>query len=61
MMTWPMSATFNGSYEVQTSTDLGTWTPVTPRPTPVGGDLTFTLPSDVPGGKNFVRLIVIPD
>ena len=61
MMTWPMSATFNGSYEVETSTDLGTWTPVTPRPTPVGGDLTFTLPSDVPGGKNFVRLIVIPD
>lgn len=61
MITWPMSSTFNGSYEVETSTDLGIWTPVTPRPAPVEGDLTYTLPSGVPGGKNFIRLIVIPD
>lgn len=60
-ITWPMSATFAGSYEVETSTDLGTWTPVTPRPTPAGGDLTYTLPSGAPGGKNFVRLLVTPN
>jgi hypothetical protein len=56
-ITWPKSATFDGSYEVETSTDLGTWTPVTPRPDPV----TYTLPSGVPGGKNFVRLRVTPN
>lgn len=56
-ITWPMSATFDGSYEVETSTNLGTWTPVVPRPDPV----TYTLPSGAPGGKNFVRLRVTPN
>jgi hypothetical protein len=61
MIAWPMSATFNGTYEVETSTDLGTWTPVTPRPTPASGVITYTLPPGVPGGKNFVRLVVTPN
>jgi hypothetical protein len=60
-ITWPMSANFDGRYEVETSTDLGTWTPVTPKPTPTGANLTYTLPSGVPGGKNFVRLVVTPN
>jgi hypothetical protein len=60
-ITWPMSTTFDGSYEVETSTDLGNWTPVTPRPVPAGGYLTYTLPSGVPGDRNFVRLTVTPN
>ena len=68
-VTWPMGATYTGTYgtdyEVQTSTDLVTWTQV-----PVGtGDNTVTVnpgPSptrsvvyDMPtGGKRFVRLVV---
>ena len=56
---WPMSATFSGDYEVQTSPDLGTWTNVTPKPLPAGGNLSYTLPPDL--GKQFVRLLVIPN
>ncbi|MEO6477600.1 autotransporter-associated beta strand repeat-containing protein [Luteolibacter sp.] len=64
-VTWPMGATYTGvygtDYEVQTSTDLVTWTQV-----PVGtGDNTVTVTAgtsvvyDMPtGGKNFVRLVV---
>jgi len=59
MVTWRMSATFQGTYEVQTSPDLGTWTNVTPRPTATGGYLTYTLPSGL--GKQFVRLVVTPN
>lgn len=58
---WPVSSAFSGSYEVETSTDLGTWMPVTPRPVPAGGYLTYTLPSGVSGGRNFIRLTVVPD
>jgi len=58
-VTWPVSATFSGDYEVQTSPDLGTWTNYTPKPAPSGGNLTFTLPSNL--GKQFVRLLVIPN
>ncbi|MCX6874514.1 MAG: carboxypeptidase regulatory-like domain-containing protein [Verrucomicrobia bacterium] len=57
--TWPMSATFSGSYEVQTSPDLNTWTNVTPKPTPADGNLKYTLPSGL--GTQFVRLLVIPN
>lgn len=60
-ISWPKSATYDGTYEVETSTDLGIWTPVIPRPTPVGGYLTYTLPPGVPEGRNFVRLLVIPN
>ena len=58
-VTWPMSATFSGTYEVQTSSDLGTWTNVTPKPTASGGFLTYHLPTGQ--GKKFVRLLVIPN
>ena len=58
VITWPMSPTFSGSYEVQTSPDLNTWTNVTPRPTPASGNVSYTL---APGlGSRFVRLIATP-
>ena len=58
-VTWPMSATFSGTCEVQTSPDLSTWTALTTQPTPSGGYLTYTL---APGlGKEFVRLVVTPN
>ncbi|MBJ7396695.1 MAG: tandem-95 repeat protein, partial [Akkermansiaceae bacterium] len=59
-VTWPMSAAFSGTFAVQTSPDLGTWTNVTPQPTRnENGNLVYTLP---PGaGKLFVRLVVTPN
>jgi len=59
-VTWPMSAAFSGTFAVQTSPDLGTWTNVTPQPTRNGnGNLVYTL---LPGaGKLFVRLVVTPN
>ena len=59
-ITWPASAAYNGTYEVQTSPDLVNWTNVDPRPTPSGGTLSYTLPADAPGGKSFLRLLVTP-
>ena len=60
-VTWQMSATFSGSYEVQISTDLSDWQPAVPQPTRNGeGNLEYTLPSGAVGGKNFVRLLVTP-
>jgi hypothetical protein len=59
-VSWPASAAYQGTYEVQTSTDLVNWTNVDPRPTPSGGSLSYTLPSGAPGGKSFVRLLVTP-
>lgn len=58
MITWPMDPAYNGTYEVQTSPDLGTWTNVDPRPTPSGGNLSYSLPPGL--GKQFVRLLVTP-
>ncbi|MCX6875820.1 MAG: carboxypeptidase regulatory-like domain-containing protein [Verrucomicrobia bacterium] len=58
-VTWPVSPTFMGDYEVQTSPDLSTWTNYTPKPALVGGNLTFTLPPGL--GQQFVRLLVIPN
>jgi hypothetical protein len=60
-ISWPVSATFSGNYEVETSPDLSTWTPVSPKPVPSGGFLNYTLPTGAPGGKSFVRLVVVPD
>jgi hypothetical protein len=60
-VSWPMSASFSGSYEVETSENLETWTPVTPRPVAVGGYLDYTLPPGVPGGRIFLRLVVTPN
>lgn len=60
-ITWPMDPSYKGTYEVQTSTDLGTWTDVSsPKPTPSGGTLSYTLPPGALGGKSFVRLLVTP-
>jgi autotransporter-associated beta strand protein len=60
MVTWTMDSCYFGTYEVQTSTDLATWTNVTPRPLPSGGSLSYTLPTGASGGKSFVRLLVTP-
>ena len=59
-VTWPMSATFSGTFVVQTSPDLGTWTNVSPQPTRnENGNLVYTL---LPGqGRQFVRLVVTPN
>ena len=59
-ISWPASAAYVGTYEVQTSPDLATWTNVDPRPVPSGGTLSYTLPPGAPGGKSFVRLLVTP-
>jgi hypothetical protein len=59
-VTWPMDPDYDGTYEVQTSPDLSTWTDVDPRPLPVEGNLSYTLPPGAPGGKSFVRLLVTP-
>ena len=59
-ISWPASAAYQGTYEVQTSPDLATWTNVDPRPVPVAGILSYTLPTGAPSGKSFVRLLVTP-
>jgi autotransporter-associated beta strand protein len=60
-VTWPVNPAYQGTFVVQTSTDLGTWAPADPQPTPSGGNLTYTLPPNAPGGKSFVRLLVTPN
>ena len=57
-ITWPASATYEGTYEVQTSPDLVTWTNVSPKPVPSGGNLSYTLPTGE--DKLFLRLLVTP-
>ncbi len=57
-ITWPMDPAYAGTYEVQTSPDLGTWTNVDPRPVPVSGNLSYLLPPGL--GIQFVRLLVTP-
>jgi hypothetical protein len=57
-VTWPVNADYQGTFEVQTSSDLSTWTPADPQPTPADGNLTYTLTSGQ--GKQFVRLLVTP-
>ena len=57
-VTWPMDPAYVGTYEVQTSPDLGTWTNVEPRPLPAGGSLSYLLPPGL--GIQFVRLLVTP-
>lgn len=57
-VTWTMDAAYVGTYEVQTSLYLGTWTNVVPRPVPVSGNLSYMLPNGL--GKRFVRLLVTP-
>jgi hypothetical protein len=57
-VTWPMDPAYAGTYEVQTSPDLVTWTNVDPKPLPSGGNLSYLLPTGL--GKQFVRLLVTP-
>ena len=57
---WTMDPSYQGTYEVQTSPDLDTWTNVDPKPLPSAGTLSYTLPTGAPGGKSFVRLLVTP-
>jgi hypothetical protein len=57
-VTWAMDPAYVGTYEVQTSSNLGTWTNVTPRPVPAGGNLSYLLPPGL--GIQFVRLLVTP-
>ena len=58
-VTWPVNPNFQGTFEVQISSDLIIWTPASPQPTPSAGNLTYTLPSGL--GKQFVRLVVTPN
>lgn len=60
MISWTADPDYQGTYEVQTSPDLATWTNVSPKPTPSGGTLSYLLPTGAPGGKSFVRLLVTP-
>ncbi len=57
-VTWAMIPSYEGTYEVQTSSNLGTWTNVDPRPLPSGGNLSYLLPPGL--GIQFVRLLVTP-
>ncbi len=58
-VTWPKSPEFTGSYAVETSPDLATWTPTTEGVIDNGTSVEVSLmPMD--DGKRFVRLSVIP-
>jgi autotransporter-associated beta strand protein len=58
-VTWPMSGSYTGTYKVETSPNLVTWTDVTGAAVVDSGTLTYTLPSSEP--KLFVRLTVVPE
>jgi hypothetical protein len=59
-VTWPMSATFSGTYHVQTSSDLVTWTneSTSTGVSTTSDSLIYTLPTG--SDKLFVRLEVTP-
>ncbi|MEO8614192.1 MAG: hypothetical protein ABI600_03550 [Luteolibacter sp.] len=58
-VTWPKDPAFSGTYEVQTSPDLVTWTNVVPRPTPTPQNTIVYTPTG--NGKVFTRLqVVVP-
>lgn len=56
-VTWPMSPDFSGTYLVQTSTNLATWSTATAAE--IGDTVVYTFPA--PSGKLFVRLVVTPN
>lgn len=56
-VTWPKDAAFSGTWAVQTSTDLSSWTPVSA--TDNGTSVSYTLPTGQ--SKVFVRLVVTPN
>lgn len=59
-VTWTMDPAYKGTYEVQTSPDLVTWTNADPKPVPSGGLVRYSLPSSGPDGRRFVQLLVTP-
>ena len=61
-VTWPKSATFRGSYAVQTSPDLVNWSPAPANEVnDTGSQVIFTLPSTAAPSHFFIRLEVTPD
>jgi autotransporter-associated beta strand protein len=58
-VTWPKSASFNGTYRVETSDNLVNWTNVTGSVVDNGSSVVYTLPTGSP--KVFVRLVVTPN
>jgi autotransporter-associated beta strand protein len=58
-VTWPKSASFNGTYRVETSENLASWTNVTGSVVDNGSSVVYTLPTGSP--KVFVRLVVTPN
>ena len=58
-ITWPKDPAFSGTYRVETSTDLTTWTDVTSSATDLGTSVQYALPTG--SDKTFVRLVVIPN
>ena len=57
-VTWPKSAGFQGTYEVQTSPDLAVWTAQTLGVVDNGTSVEYTVPTGEP--RIFVRLAVTP-
>ena len=55
-VTWPKSPTYNGTWQVQISSDLSAWTNV--ASTNDGSSISYTLETGL--GKKFVRLLVTP-
>ena len=57
-VTWPVNQDYQGTFEVQTSSDLVTWEAADPQPENLDDTLTYTLTGS---GKQFVRLSVTPE
>ncbi|MEK7949644.1 beta strand repeat-containing protein [Luteolibacter soli] len=58
-ITWPKSAGFSGTYRVETSTNLTSWTDVTGSAVDNGSSVSYTLPTG--NAKLFVHLLVTPN
>ena len=58
-ITWLKNAEYSGTYQVQTSPDLVSWTDVTGSVVDDGSSVEYTIPTGM--GKLFVRLVVVPD
>ena len=55
-VTWTKDPTYQGTWQVQTSPDLSTWTNV--AGTDIGTSVSYTVPPGM--GKQFVRMVVTP-
>jgi hypothetical protein len=60
-VTWPKDPAYKGTWQVQTSPDLGTWTDVAGTEAGDGTSVTYQLLPGALGGKIFVRLVVTPN